>query len=398
MIKSFNELRKTLKKEIEGKREIKVAILGDNSTQFLNQCLKGYGYEEGYYFNVFEADYNQIESQIFDNNSELYSHEPEFIIVFESVQKLEKTFYKNGNANFADNHREKTLKICRTIQSKLKARIVYFNFAEYNDNVFGNYGNKTSTSFIYQIRLINKYLMDLAQEIERFSVFDYCSISAYFGKQFCIDPKVYYTSDMVLSIDVLPFVSKGLTDIISAYLGKIKKCLIIDLDNTIWGGIIGDDGVENIQIGELGIGKAFTDLQLWIKQLKERGIIIAVCSKNNEEVAKEPFEKHPEMTLRLDDIAVFVANWNNKADNIRYIQSILNIGFDSMVFIDDNPVEREMVKSNLPEMTVPNLPEDPTYYLDYLKSLNLFETASYSHEDKERTKLYKEEAVRIEEM
>ena len=110
------------------------------------------------------------------------------------------------------------------------------------------------------------------------------------------------------------------------------------------GGIIGDDGLENIQIGALGIGKAFTELQYWAKKLKNRGIILCVCSKNTESVAKEPFEKHPDMVLRLDDIAVFVANWENKADNIRQIQSILNIGFDSMVFLDDNPFERNIVR------------------------------------------------------
>ena len=175
---------------------------------------------------------------------------------------------------------------------------------------------------------------------------------------------------------------------------KFKKCLIIDLDNTIWGGIIGDDGMENIQLGSLGIGKAFSEFQYWVKKLKNRGIIVAVCSKNTESVAREPFEKHPEMVLKMEDIAVFVANWENKADNIRNIQSILNIGFDSMVFLDDNPFERNMVRENLPDVCVPELPEDPADYLEYLYGLNLFETISFSNEDTERTKLYQIEAQR----
>jgi FkbH-like protein len=119
-----------------------------------------------------------------------------------------------------------------------------------------------------------------------------------------------------------------------------------------------------------------------------------VCSKNDELIAKEPFEKHPDMVLKLEDIAVFVANWDNKADNIRYIQSILNIGFDSMVFLDDNPVERSMVKTHIPQVHVPELPEDPSLYLDHLLKLNLFETASFSEEDEQRTKQYQEEAGR----
>jgi FkbH-like protein len=184
-------------------------------------------------------------------------------------------------------------------------------------------------------------------------------------------------------------------DIIKTIQGKIKKCLILDLDNTLWGGIIGDDGLENIQIGNLGIGETFTKWQHWIKQLQERGIILAVCSKNDERIAMEPFEKHNDMVLRLADIAVFVANWDNKADNVRHIQSVLNIGFDSMVFVDDNPAERKMVRDNLPEVTVPELPEDPAEYLSFLQQLNLFETASITEEDGDRTRQYQEESKRV---
>jgi FkbH-like protein len=185
-------------------------------------------------------------------------------------------------------------------------------------------------------------------------------------------------------------------DIVCAVKGQFKKCLILDLDNTVWGGVIGDDGLEGIQLGHgLGIGKAFTEFQMWVKKLKQRGIIICVASKNNEDTAKEPFEKHPDMVLKLDDIAVFQANWETKVDNIRTIQSILNIGFDSMVFLDDNPFERNMVRDNIKGITVPEMPEDPAEYLEYLYSLNLFETASYSNLDKDRTKQYQVEAQRV---
>ena len=129
-----------------------------------------------------------------------------------------------------------------------------------------------------------------------------------------------------------------------------------------------------------------------MKKLKERGIIIAVCSKNTESIAKEPFTNHPDMVLTLEDISIFIANWDNKADNIREIQSVLNIGFDSMVFIDDNPFERDIVKQNIPELTVPDLPEDPANYLEYLNTLNLFETINYSKADSDRTRQYQNEA------
>ena len=153
--------------------------------------------------------------------------------------------------------------------------------------------------------------------------------------------------------------------------------------------------MEGIQIGNLGLGKAFTELQLWAKDLKRRGIVLCICSKNTDSIAREPFEKHPDMVLRLDDISVFVANWENKADNIRHIKEVLNIGYDSMVFLDDNPFERNLVRQELPQVTVPELPKDPAEYLGYIRTLNLFETASYSGEDNKRTKRYQEEAKRL---
>ena len=200
---------------------------------------------------------------------------------------------------------------------------------------------------------------------------------------------------MVLSTDILPNVAEIILNIINVRLGVLHKCVILDLDNTLWGGVIGDDGYENIEIGTLGIGKAFTEFQKWLKELKHRGIILAVCSKNNESVAKEAFLKNKEMVLKLEDISVFMANWDNKADNIKTIQSILNIGFSSMVFIDDNPVERQIVKENMPEITVPNLPEDPACYLEYLYGLNLFENTGITSEDSNRTNLYQIEHQRL---
>jgi len=196
--------------------------------------------------------------------------------------------------------------------------------------------------------------------------------------------------------DYLNWLSNSIVEIIHVFQGKFKKCVILDLDNTLWGGIIGDDGLENIQIGTLGIGKAFTRFQKWLKELKNRGIILAVCSKNEENIAKMPFLQHPEMVLKLEDIAVFVANWNSKADNINQIQQILNIGFDSMVFLDDNPAERDIVRTHLPSVCVPELPVDPSNYLPFLIAENLFETVSYSDNDLERTKQYQEEAKRVE--
>src|SRR5262249_1212733 len=159
--------------------------------------------------------------------------------------------------------------------------------------------------------------------------------------------RLYATSKVAFSLDFLPQVAKAVVDIIKAIRGSIKKCLVLDLDNTVWGGIIGDDGMENIQIGELGMGHAFDALQRWAKELKNLGVLLAVCSKNDEAKARKPFQEHPDMTLRLEDIALFVANWDNKVDNLKSIQRTLGIGFDSMVFVDDNSFERNLVRELL---------------------------------------------------
>jgi len=395
---SFNSLKKNLKKDFSSLRPVKLAILADSASQLLNDAIRGYGYEAQLNYDVYEADYNQIDLQIFDPSTELYAFQPEYIFINRCTEKLLKDFNKkkkDQQEHFAAAILANTRQYFDTLSRHLpKARVLINTFAEIDDSVFGNFAGKVPSSFVYQLRRLNIGLMDLAREYQNVFLVDLALLQSQLGYRFVFDPKMYVNADMVYSLDFLPCIAQHVTDIILSISGTFKKCLILDLDNTTWGGIIGDDGIEGIQVGYLGMGKVFTELQTWALQLKQRGIIIAVCSKNTEEIAREPFLSHPDMVLRMDDIAVFVANWETKVDNIRYIQSILNISFDSMVFVDDNPFEREMVKTGIPGITVPDLPEDPAEYLGYLRSLNLFETASVTEEDEQRTRQYKEEAER----
>lgn len=396
-MKTFQQLKKNLKHDFSSLKTIKLAVLGDTATQFLTQAIRGLGYDKGFDIQIWEADFNQIEQQISDSQSELYTFKPELVLIFQSSHKLLSKYNKlkpEAYAVLASQELEAIEFITSTLTQELETKIIYYNYTEIDDAVFGNYALKTESSFLFQLRKLNFELMSFATQIPNFYLCDLSSIQNQIGKSNFFQSSIYVNTEMVLSLDALPIVASRTLDIIESLNGKFKKCVILDLDNTTWGGIIGDDGMENIQIGSLGIGKAFSEFQYWIKKLKNRGIIVAVCSKNTESVAKEPFEKHPDMVLRLEDISVFVANWENKADNIRHIQSILNIGFDSMVFLDDNPFERNIVRENLPEVTVPELPEDPAEYLEYLYTLNLFETVSFSEEDSERTKMYQIEAKR----
>jgi FkbH-like protein len=399
---SFKELKQNIKKDVSDLPVVKVALLGDTATQFLADALRGNAIEHSYKLDLFEAEYNQIERQILDPDSELYAFDAEYIIVFQSTHKLLAKYSGlslEKQINLASDRLgfvEQIVNLFNGQKREVNTRIVYFNYPEIDDGIFGSFAGKLEHSFVWQIRKLNYELMCFASCHPNFFICDLASIQNKLGRDLLFDASIYISTEMILSLDCLPSVSSRVIDIISAIRGQFKKCLILDLDNTLWGGIIGDDGIENIQIGHgLGIGKAFTEFQQWIKKLKERGIILAVCSKNNEDTAKEPFQKHPEMVLKLDDISVFAANWESKIDNIRYIQSILNIGFDSMVFLDDNPVERAIVRENIPGIAVPELPEDPADYLEYLYFLNLFETASFSLIDSERTKQYQIEAERV---
>ena len=392
---TFKELKRNLKKDVSALPSIKVSLLGDTATQFLATAIKGEGIELGYNIDLFEAEYNQVERQVLDPTSDLYAHDAKYTVVFQSTHKLLEQYSQKPASEWGALADER-INFIRTICENVGGKIIYYNYPEIEDTVFGSYANKVSSSFSYQLRKLNYELMNLAQEYTNLFICDIAGIQNKFGRDFMFDSTVYVSTEMILSIDALPYVASRTLDIIASIEGKFKKCLILDLDNTVWGGVVGDDGWENIQVGHgLGIGKAFSEFQQWVKKLKNRGIIVCVCSKNDEDKAKEPFEKNPEMVLKLDDISVFVANWENKADNIRTIQSILNIGFDSMVFLDDNPFERNMVRENVPGVTVPELPEDPREYLEYLYTQNLFETASYSSADKDRTKQYQVEAQRV---
>ena len=397
-MKSFKEIKRNLKQDLNGLPSIKVALVGDTATQFLTTTIKGMGVERGYNIDLFEAEYNQVERQLLDPTSDLYQFNADFIVIFQSTHKLgehHSMLSTEQQAMLADERINFLASVCENPALAGK-KIICFNYPEIEDTVYGSYANKVESSFTYQIRKLNYELMGLSQHYQNLFICDIAGLQNKLGRDMMFAANVYTSTEMILSMDALPYVASRVMDIVSAVKGQFKKCLILDLDNTVWGGVIGDDGLEGIQLGHgLGIGKAFTEFQMWVKKLKQRGIIICVASKNNEETAKEPFEKHPDMVLKLDDIAVFQANWETKVDNIRTIQRILNIGFDSMVFLDDNPFERNIVRENIKGITVPELPEDPAEYLEYLYSLNLFETASYSNLDKDRTKQYQVEAQRV---
>lgn len=396
---TFSRLKKNLKKDASGFRKVKLAILGNCATQLLGEALRGYAYELGIALEVFDADYDQLEAQTLDAESELYRFGADCILLQVCTEKLQLEFCSLPPAErdtFADRIIARIREYWRRIEARTKAPILQFDFVEFDDGVFGNFGLKTPKSFVEQIRRLNMMFSEAAERDKQIFPIALDSLSAQAGRDQFFDPQLFYIAKMPIQVEFLPQVVRRVFQTVEALGGRFRKCAVLDLDNTLWGGVVGDDGMEGIRIGELKDGKIYSDLQRYFKELRNRGILLAVCSKNEYATAIQPFREHPEMVLREDDFVMFVANWEDKASNIRRIRETLNIGMDSIVFIDDNPFERNAVCSQIPELTVPELPAEPEKYLDFLRKADLFETVSVSGEDANRTRQYREEAQRTE--
>ena len=213
-----------------------------------------------------------------------------------------------------------------------------------------------------------------------------------------IDWRFFHISQMPLNPKCAPIFKSWFSDQIRAIELKRKKCIILDLDNTLWGGILGEDGVNGIQIGETYPGNAYLFFQTFLLELYKGGILLAICSKNNEQDVYDAFEQNPYMLLKKENFVTSRINWNNKAENIREIAEELNIGLDSFVFIDDNPSERELIKQKLPMVETPDFPKQPYLYPVFIQNLidNYFSIYRLTDDDKIKTQQYKDNAKRLQ--
>ena len=207
------------------------------------------------------------------------------------------------------------------------------------------------------------------------------------------DPVLWHRAKQEIHPGVSHVYGDLLGRMLAASQGRSSKCLVLDLDNTLWGGAIGDDGLDGILLGQgSAVGEAYVAFQRYVRELSRRGVILAICSKNDASNALAPFERHPEMVLHRDDFACIVANWEDKASNLRHIAKTLDIGLDALVFVDDNPAERELVRQELPMVQTPELPEDPSHYVSCLSDAGYFEALSVTAEDRDHTQQYRAHA------
>ena len=374
---------------------IRIALLADCATQHLATIMRAIAARNGVQAELYEGNYDGVDLEILDPNSALYAFAPQYVVILLSSEKLKARLYASGDRRtFADETVGRLENLWGAFRAHSQATIIQSTFVLPSERAFGNYELKVADSVGSIFTEINYRLAVKARETKNVLLNDVDFLAAAIGRAQWLDARMWNMAKTPCRLEHVPLLAQSLLDTMFAASGLIVKCVVLDLDNTLWGGVIGDDGLEGIALGEFDEGEAFVGFQKFIRELKRRGIILAVVSKNEHANAVLPFREHPHMALKEDDISVFVANWDNKADNIRLIQKTLNIGFNSLVFLDDNPFERNIVREFLPEVVVPELPEDPSLYLQSLADLNLFETASFSEADLQRADQYREEAQR----
>ena len=392
----YTRILKSLDLSKEELKPLRIALVGSSTLDHFSEILRFWLASCGFQTEIWDAGYNMIEQNILNPDSELYQFNPDIVWIFTNhrdVQALAKPGDDDKAVSEAQNlslQRFQTL--WKGIQEHCSATIIQNNADIPPENTFGNFESSTPWGKTQFLQNFNHALAQITPP--GVVILDFDSIANYYGKSRWLDERYWYHSKHAFSLNANGLVAARGARLIQGLKGQAKKCLVLDLDNTLWGGVIGDDGLEGILLGHGAEGEAFVDFQRYLLSLKERGIILTVCSKNEDENARLPFLKHPDMVLKIEDIAVFVANWQGKSDNIQNIAKTLDIGLDSMVFLDDNPAERDLVRQMLPMVSVPEMPEDPSFYLRTLDEQRYFETTAFSEEDSKRAEMYRNNAQR----
>jgi FkbH-like protein len=347
----------------------------------------------------FLGDYDNYIAEIVEESSRLYEFKPETILLLPSHRRCQYSgeLFDPREKQEAEARRTaaQILDLCRIANGRTGAEIVLANFPLPARHDPGPYRTRTLASDWSFRKFVNLELGLTAPSYVH--ICDVEFLSARRGTLEAWDARAWFESKQAYGRDLMLDVAREAAHLIASLRQSPKKVAVLDLDNTLWGGVIGDDGLEGIEIGDTSPrGEAFKVFQQYLLSLTRRGILLAVCSKNDQDKAVEPFEKHPEMVLHMKDFVSFKANWQPKSENIRQIATELNLGLDSLVFIDDNPAEIEIVKQFVPEVSTLLLGPDPSEYVGLLQDARYFEPQRITSEDVERVSQYKQEAQRQE--
>lgn len=385
------------KTKIKSDVKIKIAFGGKCTLNPIAELLEFCFKLSGVSVETYLCQFGTIQQEILNTKSELYKFKPDFILIINSAHDLDfikgQKLTKEQTLDLVKKTSEEIKDLATHAQSKTSAQIIVSNFDTPAVRTYSNYERQVETSEGQIFTQLNNQIDKISKNF--FSVLDLNFLSEQFGKAKWTSTRFWYEGKYPFNLEAAPTVAFAAFRLIESIMGKSKKCLVMDLDNTIWGGVVGDDGALAVNMSlDNSIGEAFSDLQKFILSLKNRGILLAVCSKNEEALAKEVFLKNTNMILKLEDIAVFKANWKNKAENIKEIATELNIGLDSLVFLDDSVFERNLVRELLPQVEVVELSDDPADFKGQLAEKNYFEMATMTEEDLKRSQMYQQEKLR----
>jgi FkbH-like protein len=373
-------------------KKVRLAVLGSSTLTHLLPGIRAAGLRRSIWIDTYENEYGQYLQELSEIDSPLHQFKPTVILVALDAYHLTAGITAGMDADTAEAALTETLdhinEIWRLARDEFSCPVIQQAVLPLHLPVLGNNEHRLPGSRAWFVTRLNATIRTMAEQhsVDILAVDDRAARD---GIAKWHDTALWHRSKQEISPAAGPMYGDLVGRVLAAKQGRSLKCLVLDLDNTIWGGVIGDDGLEGIALGQGSpLGEAYTAFQEYVRELSRRGVILAVCSKNDEANALEPFEKHPDMVLKRGDIASFVANWQNKADNIRAIAQELNIGLDSLCFIDDNPFERNLVRQELPMVAVPEVSDDPTGYPVALADAGYFEALSVTDEDRERTSQY----------
>jgi FkbH-like protein len=385
-------------KEAPGFLPIRLAVLASATVDHLLPAIRVAGLRRRLLIDVHCGAYGQYRQDILDAASPLHQFSPQAILFSLTGQEAVAAVSLTATVSEVDEAIARLIVQLRSLWKKARkisnGVIIQQTFLDVTEPLFGSYDRFVPGAPSRVVARLNDRLCEAAAQ-EGVLLLDVARASQRDGIDAWFDAGRWLQGKLEIAPQAASLYGDMVARILAAQRGLSKKCLVLDLDNTLWGGVIGDDGLEGIVLGEgSAAGEAHLALQRYAKQLKERGVILAVCSKNDASIAEAAFHDHPEMLLRRSDIAALVANWDDKTENLKAIAARLNIGIDSLVFVDDNPVERARIRQSLPMVAVPELPADIAQYVRCLADAGYFEAIAFTSEDRDRARQYAENAER----
>ena len=379
-------------------RPARLAVLSSHTVDHLMPAIRVAALGRRVALTVHVAPYGLYRQVLLEPDPDLSAFAPQFILLALDARELSEEIElsaTDSDVSAAIDQRIDDLRaLWRAGRARYGAQVIQQTLVPSTPALFGSYEGLVPASPGSLVARLNDAIRGAARE-DGMLLLDVASLGQRCSIEEIGDPVRWHQAKQLIAPHFAPLYGDWLARVIAASLGLSRKCLVLDLDNTIWGGVVGDDGIEGIRLGQGDpLGEAYLDFQRYAAALGKRGIVLAVCSKNDPAIAEAAFSEHPEMVLRRADIACFVANWDDKAGNLRRIARELSLGLDSFVFVDDNPAERHIIRRELPMVAVPELPDDVANYAGSLADAGYFEAASFTSDDVARGRSYQANAER----